>query len=62
ALRLALDMGLDERKQRWQALMEAAKRFSIDNWAETFLARLNPAEVQQGAGPGRDILYLASMA
>jgi trehalose 6-phosphate synthase len=62
ALRLALDMGLDERKQRWQALMEAAKRFSIDNWAENFLARLNPAEAQQGAGPGRDILYLASVA
>ena len=62
ALRLALDMGLDERKQRWQALMEAAQRFNIDNWAESFLARLNAAEVQQGAGPGRDILYLASVA
>ena len=62
ALRLALEMGLQERKSRWQSLMEAARRYSVDNWATSFLARLNPADAQQGNGPPRDMLYLASVA
>ncbi|HTM77735.1 MAG TPA: trehalose-6-phosphate synthase, partial [Devosia sp.] len=62
ALRLALDMGLEERKQRWEALMSAAKLYSVDNWANSFLARLSPADAHDGAGPGRDILYLGSAA
>ncbi|HTN60849.1 MAG TPA: trehalose-6-phosphate synthase, partial [Devosia sp.] len=62
ALRLALDMGLDERKQRWEALMAAARLYSVDNWANNFLARLSPGDAHDGAGPARDILYLASVA
>jgi trehalose 6-phosphate synthase len=62
ALRLALEMPLDERKARWQSLMAAARRYNVDNWAINFLARLSPeASTDQGGAP-RDILYLASVA
>ncbi|MGV8953362.1 MAG: alpha,alpha-trehalose-phosphate synthase (UDP-forming) [Cypionkella sp.] len=61
ALRLALDMDLDERKARWQGLMAAARLYNIDNWASNYLARLSPDD-QQANGAGRDILYLASVA
>ncbi|MDB5537051.1 MAG: alpha,alpha-trehalose-phosphate synthase, partial [Devosia sp.] len=60
ALRLALDMGLDERQERWHALMDAARLYSVDNWASSYLARLSP-DAQQGSGPLRDVLYLASV-
>jgi len=61
ALRLALDMGLEERKARWQALMDAARVYSVDNWASSYLARLSPDDRESG-GTGRDMLYLASVA
>ncbi|MET3898230.1 trehalose 6-phosphate synthase [Devosia sp. UYZn731] len=61
ALRLALEMGLDERQERWHALMDAARLYSVDNWASSYLARLSP-DAQQGSGPLRDVLYLASVA
>ncbi|HEY4203002.1 MAG TPA: trehalose-6-phosphate synthase [Devosiaceae bacterium] len=41
ALRLALIMPLDERRQRWEALSAAAHRYSISNWAESFLEALS---------------------
>ena len=60
ALRLALDMPLDERISRWQALMNAARTHNIDDWSRSFLDRLAPAS-RNGSGT-RDILYLASVA
>ena len=61
ALRMALDMPLDERKQRWNALMAAARRHNVDNWSKNFLARLAPTGLEDGSAT-RDILYLASVA
>lgn len=40
AMRLALTMPLEERKARWQALMEAAQTHNVDNWAKSFLDAL----------------------
>ena len=60
ALRLALDMPLDERIRRWHSLMSAARAHNVEDWAKSFLDRLAPAAL---AGSGtRDILYLASVA
>ncbi|MBU1336241.1 MAG: trehalose-6-phosphate synthase [Devosia sp.] len=61
ALRMALDMSLDERKQRWQSLMASARKHNIDNWSQSFLERLAPASARDGTST-RDILYLASVA
>jgi trehalose 6-phosphate synthase len=60
ALRVALDMPLDERKQRWQALMNAAREHNVDDWAVGFLDRLGRGTT--GKSSTRDILYLASVA
>ena len=60
ALRMALDMPLDERRHRWQRLMKAAKKHNVEDWSKAFLDHLAPAST---AGTGtRDILYLASVA
>ena len=61
ALRMALDMPLDERQDRWQGLMEAARKHNVDDWAISFLERLAPGTVGTKA-PKRDVLYLASVA
>ncbi|KKC32184.1 alpha,alpha-trehalose-phosphate synthase (UDP-forming) [Devosia psychrophila] len=61
ALRMALDMPLDERKQRWTTLMAAARKHSVDNWSKNYLDRLAPATPRDSSGT-RDILYLASVA
>jgi trehalose 6-phosphate synthase len=61
ALRIALDMPLEERRQRWQALMQAAQRYNVDDWAISFLDRLAPGVTAQ-ASAQRDVLYLASVA
>lgn len=61
ALRMALDMPLDERRQRWQALMKAAQHHNVDNWAADFLDHLAPGTADKGSTT-RDILYLASVA
>jgi trehalose 6-phosphate synthase len=60
ALRLALDMPLDERISRWQSLMTAARNYNIEDWSRSFQDRLAPAS-RKGSGT-RDILYLASVA
>jgi len=60
ALRMALDMDLDERKRRWGTLMAAAQRHSVDNWSKSFLDRLIPTTAEGSST--RDILYLASVA
>ena len=40
AMRRALAMPLEERKERWHSLMEVARTHTIDNWADSFLAAL----------------------
>jgi len=42
AIKLALDMPLEERKQRYESLFAACQKFSVTTWAETFLDHLNP--------------------
>ncbi|MGV3577268.1 MAG: alpha,alpha-trehalose-phosphate synthase (UDP-forming) [Devosia sp.] len=61
ALRMALDMPLDERKARWNALMASAEAHNVDDWALTFLERLSPGIGEAGAG-ARDVIYMASVA
>jgi trehalose 6-phosphate synthase len=61
ALRMALDMPIDERKARWQALMAAAEAHNVDDWALSFLERLSPGIGEAGAG-ARDVIYMASVA
>src|SRR5690606_1328903 len=60
ALRMALDMPLDERRARWQTLMTAARKHNVDDWSASFLDRLAPNKSRDGTGT-RDILYLASV-
>ncbi|WP_108397085.1 alpha,alpha-trehalose-phosphate synthase (UDP-forming) [Devosia submarina] len=60
ALRMALDMPLDERISRWQSLMEAARKHSVENWSKSFLDRLTPSTPPKAST--RDFLYLASVA
>jgi trehalose 6-phosphate synthase len=50
AIRIALAMPLEERIERWKALLEAAKTHSVDNWAGRFLDALS---VRKGRGPAR---------
>ncbi len=40
AMRIALDMPLDERRSRHASMYEKIEKNDIDRWAETFLARL----------------------
>lgn len=61
ALRVALDMSLEERKARWQALDAAARTHNVDDWALAFLERLSPGIGEAGAG-ARDVIYMASVA
>ncbi len=47
AMRIGIQMPLDERLERWSALMEAARTYSVGNWSEAFIAALagpEPAE------------------
>jgi trehalose 6-phosphate synthase len=62
ALRLALDMPLDERRRRWESLMAAATKHNVDRWAESYLARLAPSGHNGKPAPVRDVLYLDSVA
>jgi trehalose 6-phosphate synthase len=61
ALRMALDMPLEERQQRWRALMAAAEKHNVDSWAASVLDRLAPGALNSSSST-RDILYLASVA
>jgi trehalose 6-phosphate synthase len=58
---MALDMPLEERKERWNALMDAARVHNVDDWAVRFLDRLAPGSLDRSSTT-RDILYLASVA
>ena len=61
ALRMALDMPLDERIARWKTLMAAARKHNVEDWSISFLDRLAPATARDQTST-RDILYLASVA
>ena len=41
ALRVALTMPLEERLSRWRSLFAAAENFSVDKWADRFIAALS---------------------
>ncbi|MGV8854388.1 MAG: alpha,alpha-trehalose-phosphate synthase (UDP-forming) [Devosia sp.] len=58
ALRMALDMPLQERIDRWTTLMAAARTYSVDNWSHSFLERLAPLNAGDGSAT-RDVLYVA---
>ncbi|KKC37456.1 hypothetical protein WH87_13120 [Devosia epidermidihirudinis] len=60
ALRMALDMPLDERIARWTTLMASAQKHNVTDWAKHFLDHLAPAKVDHSST--RDVLYLASVA
>jgi trehalose 6-phosphate synthase len=42
-MRRALDMPLEERRQRWRAMMRIVSRQTIATWRESFLRRLAAA-------------------
>lgn len=48
AMRVALAMPLDERKARWESLMDAARTHNVDNWAARYLDALT------GSSPSPD--------
>ncbi|HWJ88581.1 MAG TPA: trehalose-6-phosphate synthase [Pelagibacterium sp.] len=50
ALRVALTMPLDERKQRWTSLMDVARLHNVDNWADSYLSRLSGDADRIGPG------------
>lgn len=56
ALRHALAMPLDERKERWRNLMHAARTHSVDNWADSYLNALagQPAATESEDTPDGD--------
>ncbi|HTJ56184.1 MAG TPA: trehalose-6-phosphate synthase [Devosiaceae bacterium] len=51
AMRLALTMPLDERLARWKSLLAVAENYSVDKWADRFIAALSA-----GSGGGGDEL------
>jgi trehalose 6-phosphate synthase len=61
ALRLALDMPLEERQQRWQGLDAAARKHNVDDWAVGFLERLSPG-IGKARVPSEGVIYLDSVA
>jgi len=61
AMRMGLSMPLDERKARWERLMAAARHYSVDNWAQRFLAVLIGETVASSPprnANGRDMIFL----
>src|SRR5690606_38310764 len=58
AMRRAVIMPLEERKERWHNLMDTARAYSVDNWADSFLAALAgdapPSGDTAGGEPGSE--------
>ncbi|WP_332717738.1 alpha,alpha-trehalose-phosphate synthase (UDP-forming) [Pelagibacterium mangrovi] len=48
AMRRALAMPLDERKERWRHLFEVARTHNIENWAESYLRALTGETTETG--------------
>lgn len=65
ALRIALTMPLDERKARWQNLMDAANTYSVDNWAANFLDALggigSPSQEEPEDDPEPNTMAMTSL-
>ena len=54
ALRIALAMPLDERKRRWQALIDGVRRDNVHHWREQFVAALAGPRPGPKAAPPDD--------
>jgi trehalose 6-phosphate synthase len=54
ALSIALAMPLDERRERWQGLIQAARRYDVTHWSDTYLAALVPPEAAPPREPSTD--------
>lgn len=52
AMRVALEMPLDERKARWESLFAATKTYSVANWAASFLEMLMPEQAGEDDANG----------
>ena len=50
AMRLAIAMPLEERKERWEGLMKVAQTYNVDNWADSYLAALTGEMPSAAAG------------
>ncbi|RYF95897.1 MAG: trehalose-6-phosphate synthase, partial [Caulobacteraceae bacterium] len=61
ALRMALDMPLDERKERWNGLIKAATAHNVNDWALGFLEQLSPG-IGEAGGNSANVIYLDSVA
>lgn len=61
ALRIALDMPLEERKERWDGLYKAAMAHNVDDWAIGFLEKLSPG-ISETGGNSANVIYLDSVA
>jgi trehalose 6-phosphate synthase len=50
AMRRALAMPLDERKERWRNLFEVARTHNVENWAHSYLRALTGETTETGGG------------
>ena len=51
AIHLALQMPLEERRQRHQALLATCKRWDVHGWCDTFLEALSKAQAEESGTP-----------
>lgn len=51
AIHLALQMPVEERRTRYQALMESIRRYDVHWWCDTFLATLSKANAEETGTP-----------
>jgi trehalose 6-phosphate synthase len=51
AMRVALTMPLEERRARHASLMAAVQKYSVDHWADSYIAAL--ADTPTGGAPDR---------
>jgi trehalose 6-phosphate synthase len=49
AMRIALEMPLDERKARWESLVAASRQYDVGNWASAYLTMLAPEPAHRAA-------------
>jgi trehalose 6-phosphate synthase len=54
AIKRALEMPLDERKERWSAMMRRLETNTVDRWCDAFLGTLVAADHQGMPAPGGD--------
>jgi trehalose 6-phosphate synthase len=54
AIKRALEMPLDERKERWSAMMRRLETNTVDRWCDAFLGTLVAADHQGMPAPSGD--------